>query len=205
MTYATIDDLRESLAQPAHRSPEYAAKMIHPVPDAEVVDRARFILERVRGRVVLDVGASGPMHDKVVQAASRCHGIDREEASGVVGFDLDDTGPVQVPHFDEVEVVLCGEVLEHLSNPGWLLTRLRRQYPVSTIVTVPNAHSKAGRQHIEVGEENVNVGHTAWYSWHTLKVLVERAGYAVKDFKWYNGEPYTAEGIIFVLEPKGVS
>src|SRR3990172_4625529 len=44
-----------------------------------------------------------------------------------------------------------------------------------------------------------NPEHVAYYSWHTLKVLVERHGYGIVEWYWYNGEPGTAEGLIFNL------
>jgi hypothetical protein len=44
------------------------------------------------------------------------------------------------------------------------------------------------------------VDHCYWFSWRTLKTLVERAGYAVAEFHWYGpGEPGFSEGLIFVL------
>lgn len=199
MSYATIDALRESLARPTPkvRTPEYVAKMLHAVPDAPVVDRAAFIRERCQGKVVLDVGASGPMHDVIVKVASTTYGLDRRDGPDITGFDLDAILP-ELPCFKDVEIVVCGEVLEHLSNPGWLLARLHEQYRVPVIVTVPNAFTAAGRKHLENGIENVNKDHVAWYSYHTLKGLLERHGYTIAEFAWYNGQPFTAEGLIVV-------
>lgn len=202
--FATVDALRESLAAPAGRapSPEYAAKMLHPVPDAPVVDRVRFVLNRVRGRRVLELGASGPLHAAIVREAAYAVGIDRAPAEGVLGFDLDDVGRPDIPCPDlDPELVVAGEVLEHLSNPGFTLARLRRQFPgVPVLVTVPNAFSAAARRRMAGGVENVNLDHVAWYSWRTLKTLVERAGYEVVEFCWAGpGDPGTAEGLIFVL------
>jgi hypothetical protein len=69
------------------------------------------------------------------------------------------------------------------------------------LITVPNAHCVIGRQHILRGVESVNIDHVAYYSWRTLKTLVERYDYVVKEFYWYlPGQPRTAEGLIFVVE-----
>jgi 2-polyprenyl-3-methyl-5-hydroxy-6-metoxy-1,4-benzoquinol methylase len=198
--YATIDDLRSQLGAPESKvSPEYAAKMLHAVPDAEVVDRAKFILERCKGQVVLDVGASGPMHEAIVKVAAKVYGIDRQDGDGVVGIDLDDYHAA-LPVFADVTRIVCGEVLEHLSNPGWFLKRLRDAYRCETIITVPNAFAEAGRGQLKRGTEVVNRDHVAWYSYKTLSVLLERHGYAVKQFYWYGGQPYTSEGLIVVTE-----
>ena len=62
MSYATLDALRESLARPTPRataSPEYAAKMLHAIPEAPVVDRIAFVLTRCQGKRVVELGASG--------------------------------------------------------------------------------------------------------------------------------------------------
>lgn len=202
--YATIEELRSQLGsrRPAASSIEYAEKMLHRVPAAPVVDRAAFILEHCRGRRVLEFGASGPMHEAVFQAASACYGVDREDGPfGVIGFDLDDVSRSELPSVPTPEVILCGEVLEHLSNPGWFLTRLRRQYDgVPVIITVPNAFSSAAAKHIAKGVENVNRDHVAWYSYRTLFTLLERHGFTSNLFAWYHGEPYTAEGLIVLAE-----
>ncbi len=205
MSYATLDDLRSSLGKPpdSPASAAYAAKMLHEIPEADVVDRAVFLLKQVAGKRVLEFGASGPMHEAIVKAAAQCVGVDRETFVGVLGFDLDDVTVSSLPDFGPVlpQVIVCGEVLEHLANPGWFLQRLKRQYAgVPVVVTVPNAYSLAGRRHAERGTENVNCDHVAWYSWKTLSVLLGRYGYAVKEFYFYNGEPFTAEGLIFVCE-----
>jgi 2-polyprenyl-3-methyl-5-hydroxy-6-metoxy-1,4-benzoquinol methylase len=203
VTFATLDSLRESLASAPGgtvRSPEYVSKMLHDVPDAEVVDRAKFILDQAHGKVVLDIGASGKLHEELVKAAPLCYGIDRQDGNGIVGIDLDDVR-AELPQFPGIQLIVCGEVVEHLGNPQWFLTRLRAVYPgIPVIVSVPNAFSEIARKHMEQGRENVNVDHAAWYSWRTLTTLAGRAGYAVAEFYWYNGRPGFAEGLVFVLE-----
>lgn len=219
--FRSIDDLRSQLGAPEKPSidPVYAAKMLHAVPDAQVVDRKAFILEWCKGRVVLDVGATGPLHDAIVKVASRVYGIIRPGwfsqsepyftgDKDVVAFDLDDIRADELPKFPwphptddpPVDLVVCGELLEHLSNPGWFLKRLRAAYRCETIITVPNAFAEAGRGQLKRGIEVVNRDHVAWYSYKTLSVLLERHGYDIKGFWWYNGQPYTAEGLIVVTE-----
>lgn len=204
MSYATIDDLRSQLGGPAAPSATdkaYAEKMLHALPKAPTVDRAAFILKRCAGRRVLEFGASGPLHEAIVKAASATIGVDLDDAPGVVGFDLDDVLQLGLPVFTDPDLVVCGEVIEHLSNPGWFLTRLKRQYPgVPVIVTVPNAFSRIAAVHVARGIENVNGDHVAWYSPKTLTTLLTRAGYRLLDFAYYNGDGPTAEGLIAIVE-----
>jgi 2-polyprenyl-3-methyl-5-hydroxy-6-metoxy-1,4-benzoquinol methylase len=201
----TLDDLRNSLDGP---SEEYRRKQLHPVPEAKVVDREAFILERVVGKVVLDIGASGRMHEAVMRASEFCYGIEKPGVPAMSALvrgdhieylDLDDCS-ARLPQFKDVQIVVCGEVIEHLSNPGWFLKRLRAAYKCPVIITVPNAFNDGCRKTLERGVENVNNDHVAWYSFHTLSELVRREGYEVKEHYWYTGRPRFAEGLIFVVE-----
>jgi hypothetical protein len=203
VSYASIDELRSQLG--AHRSTDsqlaYAQKMMHAVPEAPVVDREKTILEHCTGKRVLEFGASGPLHEALTKVASALLGVDRERADGVIAFDLDDVSQDGLPVLPDPDVIVCGEILEHLSNPGWFLTRLRRQYRgILTIVTVPNAFSAITAKHLARGFENVNVDHVCWYSVRTLTTLLTRAGYTDLDFAWYRGQPLTAEGLMVVTK-----
>lgn len=200
MSYATIDDLRSQLGASPQRV-AYDAKMLHDCPDGAIVDRAAFILEKVAGKRVLEFGASGAMHDAMVKASAAIYATDLHRAEGVIAFDLDDITQTLLPSMTDPDVIVCGEVVEHLANPGFFVQRLRRSYPgVPVIITVPNAHSRIGYKHIAKGIENVNIDHVAWYSPRTLRTLVERYGYRITEFAYYNGDGPTAEGLIAVVE-----
>jgi hypothetical protein len=199
VSYVTIDALRSHLGQSPVRE-AYAAKQLHPLPQAETVKRDSFVLDLVRGKRVLEFGASGPLHRAVRSAAASYLGVDKAGSDGVVAFDLDDVSQSALPAFD-AEIILCGELLEHLSNPGWFLARLKRQYPaIPLLVTVPNAFSAIARTWLARGVENVNQDHVAWYSPHTLRVLLQRAGYTQADLAYYNGDGPTAEGLVVLTE-----
>lgn len=167
---------------------DYDEKMIHPIPDTTVVDRVRFILDKCRGKKVLDIGGSGPMSQWLKNIASTTT-VDRQDADICLNVEKDD-----LPQ-GEYDIVLCGEILEHLSNPGMFLDKLC-SYSCPVIITVPNAFSN---NKARIGIENVNPEHVAWYSYYTLKALIERHGFTLYEWYWYNGKPYTAEGIIFVI------
>lgn len=166
----------------------YEEKMLHPIPDTDVVDRARFILDKCKGKKVLDIGGSGLMATWLKEVAYTIT-VDRQDADICIDVEKDD-----LPQ-GEYDIILCGEILEHLSNPGIFLDKLHQYYrPI--IITTPNAF---GNSRARVGIENVNREHVAWYSYHTLKVLIERHGFILHEWHWYNGKPYTAEGLIFII------
>ncbi len=205
--YDILDDIQQNNPQTAH-----AKRMNHKVPKAEVVDRVEYILDAVKGKTVLDIGCAGTngncdLFKKIMVAAHKAYGIDSQENEltkampNVEQFNIDEMLPrdVFLPLFYDIELVIAGELLEHLSNPGALLGAIRTAYShADLLITVPNAFSASAIKHIQKGTECVNIDHTCWFSWRTLKTLVERYGYSVDEVKWYNGKPLIAEGIVFL-------
>lgn len=204
----SVYDLLDEVKRPY--SKEYEAKQIHHVPAMDVVgNRTEWLVERVRGKTVLDVGcASGALHAQLAASAAMCVGIDREPCDSPTSavYDLDAVNMDGDIPFSElpIDTIVCGEVIEHLGNPQQALCRLAGDWPgAELLVTVPNAFSACARQYLAKGIENVNSDHVAWYSWHTLSVLFQRAGWRVVESYWYHGEPLTAEGLIFVGRTDG--
>lgn len=192
----TLSDLRSECSEPL--SAEYRARYLHAVPAAPSVERVSYIVELCRGKRVLSLGASGPLDAAIRKAADVYHGVDKS-AVGATHIDLDAI-PNELMRFARiVDVVVCGEILEHLSNPGKLLDVLHcLRCPV--VISVPNAFMEIGSSWLKKGIENVNDEHVAWYSYRTLKTLVERHGFRIIRWEWYNGPPMTAEGLIFEVE-----
>lgn len=230
---SAFDLLRQECQGIGNKGPDYVSKQLHAIPPAKLVDRTGFILERCKGKVVLDIGASGYMHEAIVSVAKKCYGIDRPPnidgwsdilprimSKDLWGIDLDDQPLKELTalreQIDEVELIICGEVLEHLSNPGRFLEALQEVFKVpghnvsdilscipaaQTVFTVPNAFSAIARRRLEKDMlENVNIDHVAWYSPRTLKTLLERAGYEIKQWACYNGPWPFSEGIIVVCD-----
>ena len=184
----------------------YRRKQVHKIPDAMLVDRGTVILEAARGKRVLHLGCGwpvSPLHQAIAGVAAHLIGIDIQAPPGtdcnVWQMDLD-MRPDGLP-LREYDLIVAGEILEHLGNPGNLLLALKKLFPTTMlIITVPNAFSEIAMQWVRRGYENVNAEHRFWFSYHTLKVLIESAGYTVANWGWYNGQPYTAEGLVFICK-----
>jgi len=174
--------------------------MLHPVPKSTVIDREASILKHCEGKHVLEFGASGKLTHDIQEIAANYCGVNRVTGPRVIAWDLDDftPWPLNVTSF-EPDIIVAGEVIEHLTNPGLFLDRVRTYFTgVPVIITTPNCFALAATRHMEDGVENVNIDHVAWYSYTTLKTLLTRYGFAIEAFHWYKGEPYTAEGMLVV-------
>ncbi len=170
---------------------EYDEKMLHRIPAADSVTRHTYLAAACKGKSILDIGGSGPLKALLSKSAKLYCSIDKQDADYCVDLDRE-----PVPLVGGVELVICGEVVEHLSNPGFFLDGLRR-YTVPVIFTVPNAFAKAGRQWVEKRIECVNLDHVAYYSYYTFSNLLQRHRFTVEKFLWYNGRPGLSEGMIF--------
>jgi hypothetical protein len=183
------------------QGPAYIEKMMHLLPAAPVVDRIAYILDHCKGKHVLNLGAaSGDLHAAIKTVASRVIGVDKASGSDHT-IDLDEepeklNALLGSPKFN---LVVAGELFEHLANPGNLLFHLRLLHcPV--LITAPNAMANISYHWIRRGYEQVNTDHVAYYSWWTLTNLVHRYRFAVHELAWYNGKPGTAEGLIVLTD-----
>ena len=200
---------------------EWQDRMLHKIPDAESVSsRQEYILEQVKGKTVLDVGCAGTdgkctLFKKIMVAALKAYGIDKTDCGlpNTKVLDIDElqsafhpTGVTTIdtlPYAEkDIDLIICSEILEHLSRPGLLLDNLYPFPNAELLITVPNAYSSNAFKQLQKGYECVNDDHVCWYSWRTLKTLIERSGYTVTKFLWYNGAPLFSEGLIMHCERK---
>lgn len=90
------------------------------------------------------------------------------------------------------DVVVCGELIEHIENPGLMLDGIKRFMNKDTIliITTPNPWMKqrVSLVNSDVKEsEWLNKEHVSWYSYQTLKQLLERKGFNEVSYDYYYG------------------
>ena len=192
--FKSVSELRDAIMW--HQDPAYAEKMIHPVPELPTVkDRSAYLIEKAKDKVVLDIGCSGPISEKIKASAKVYYGVDQVQVNGCDVVDLDHRADL-MPKHEDVEIVICSEFLEHLTNPGYFLLVLKKYYAEKLIyITVPNAGGYTVQNNCEI----VNKDHVCWYSYTTLKTLLTRCGFEIMESRWYHGLPHKAEGIIMVV------
>ena len=174
---------------------EYYDKMIHRIPPLKIVEREKWLVDQCRDKRVINYGcASGKLHEVLKLAAKELYGVDKVKGDWFV-LDCDDLGIAELPS-PEVDLIVCGEFLEHLRNPGFFLDRLVKQ-KTPVLVTVPNAFSAVSRYWVNTRKiECVNAGHYCYYSYRTIRHLLESSGFEIAETAWYNGRPRFSEGLV---------
>jgi len=94
--------------------------------------------------------------------------------------------PFPERHF---EIILAGEIIEHLSNPGLFLESLKpllRDSPARLILTTVNAYCAYRFFYsLFMRDESVHPDHVSYYSKKTLTTLLTRHGYDVEHVCFY--------------------
>jgi SAM-dependent methyltransferase len=182
----------------------------------KVVDRVTFIKEHCRGKKVLHLGCTNyPYTMESLKNNDLLHFRLAEISGELYGFDFDQKGldiltesgtknlyMADLENLDKVDlnetfdVIVAGEMIEHLSNVGLFLKGIKRFMNNDTklIITTINAYGALrfaiyGLRGKGGEKEFVHPDHVAYYSYSTLKLVVSRENLAVKDFYFYGIGP----------------
>jgi SAM-dependent methyltransferase len=168
--------------------------------DSRRIEKAPFILERCRGKSVLDLGCirhsaefavkdPGWLHGKVVTTASRAVGVDylaedlkKLRGMGFVMIHGDVTKPIALD--EKFDLIFAGDIIEHLTNfDGFFDNCSRLLKPGGElIITTGNPFYLEGVHYAALkGRVLINPEHTCWMDPQALAQLAERFDYAVKE------------------------
>jgi 2-polyprenyl-3-methyl-5-hydroxy-6-metoxy-1,4-benzoquinol methylase len=191
-----------------------AAFFRHSLVQGPVVrDRDALLVDLCSGRRVLHVGcADAPLtagrlddgtllHEQLLRHASALHGVDIDAAAVQLvlerlGGDYtiadvsDEAGRASLPPF-EPDVVLAGDVIEHVSTAGafvdGLASVVRSSGPSARLVlSTPNGLSIKIPLNTLFGRELVHPDHVALYTPVTLGALLGRCGMTVEEAFYYH-------------------
>ena len=179
-----------------------------------LVQRVEFIKQICKGKKVLHLGCTNyPYTHEAIENEMLLHFELQEICGEVYGFDFDQAGidilekergsknlfRADLERLDEVEldekfgVIIAGEIIEHLNNPGLFLSGIKRFMDENTdlVITTVNAYCAMrfwiyGLRGKGGDNEPVHPDHVAYYSYSTLKLLLERHSLDVKQFLFYN-------------------
>jgi SAM-dependent methyltransferase len=185
---------------------------VHRLPAARLVDRLAELRAIVRAKSVIDLGfvdegqvgskrSQGTwLHEVVASEARNVVGVDAD-AAGVahareLGFaahvaDVEDVDSLAALELDPADIVLAGELLEHLDRPGAFLEAVKQLVAPggALVLTTPNGHALTNVLGGLAGRELVNPDHVAWFSWRTLTTLLGRHGWYIDAVSYYTFPP----------------
>lgn len=182
--------------------------MVHRLPKATTVDRDEFLVDAARGRRTVHVGFTDDGVRSLVQRdGTWLHARLAAVAGSLVGVDIDDAGveearyqgyeayradccdPAELDQLgiEPAELLVAGEVIEHVDSVGSFLDGLAKLVAPGgkMILTTPNACRLTNVVASLAGIEVVHPDHVAWYSWYTLRNVLERHNWAVEEFHTY--------------------
>jgi 2-polyprenyl-3-methyl-5-hydroxy-6-metoxy-1,4-benzoquinol methylase len=211
-----------------------------------IVKKDEKILELCKGKSVLHLGcadypfgveqynARRLLHAKIHDVAKTLFGIDINQ-DGVhflksIGFSDVIVGDAEklnnLDNMGKYDVVVAGELLEHVSNVGKLFESLNSLMHNDSllIVTTPNAHSLKNFLRVLIGRELIHPDHLYYFSPATIDHISKKYSYEIKGNYYYTGEPsgflkkllfapmklvikhlapFISDGLIIVLIKKG--
>ena len=175
-------------------------------PAKDYVHRHDFIAGLCAGKSVLDIGFVGEvstaLDHKVAQFEHSLHLRLNEVAKSVVGIDIDSVAVKSlqarcsdltcvagnVENVEQIpgapfEIIVAGDVLEHMDGPGMALANLRRFLEPNgrLIISVPNAFGLPNYLRFLAGRFTDGPDHVQTYTRFTIANALRRHGYAVEE------------------------
>lgn len=174
------------------------------IPVSRPVDRIKYITGVCAGRCVLDLGAMDEtawqrkrdggtwLHEKIARQALRVDGVDNSELIPPEGLvtaanavirrgDIADLEKCVSALDEPPDVVVAGELIEHLENPLQFVRQfaaLAKLAGKTLVLSTPNA---TAIHNVLIGlarRESMHQDHLCVFSYKTLATLCQRAGFS---------------------------
>ena len=169
-------------------------------------DRWDIIKEMVKGKEVLDLGCVDHeakqeegkdwLHRKIRQSAKSTLGVDyaAEEVSRLknLGYEVIQGNVETLNLGRKFDVIVAGNIIEHLSNPGLFLETVRKHLKEDGvfILTTDNCYGLRSLKAVTFSDGiRPNQEHSMTFEEEVLKQLLRRHHFEIADFYYYNG-PY---------------
>lgn len=205
-------------------------KFVKALPKTKLVHKWDFLIKKSTNQNVLNLGPVGRVDYPTIPIVE-LHKEIMEVSNSVVGIDLDKKGidfakkeginNILWGNVEEIEnislnekftVIIAGDIIEHLSNPGKFLDGLKKFFSEDTELIISTPNSFCFQRFIPtliLKKETLDPDHTCYFSYNTLATLLERHGYRIKEYYgctlerfWeniYKIVPHFATGLIFVV------
>ena len=181
--------------------------------EIRLVQRVEFLSQAVVGKSVLHLGCTDHPYTLDSIANGRLlHAKIKDLTTELVGFHFDEEGikilkeqgmediyRANLEELDEVDlektfdVIIAGEMIEHLNNPGKFLNGIQRFMSPESKLVITTVNAYCGMRFFIYAlrgkggiNEPVHPDHVSYYSYSTLRLLLERHGFEVEDFYFYD-------------------
>lgn len=181
-----------------------------------LVQRVEYIKDVCKEKKVLHLGCTNwPYTEEALQDNALLHLTLQNVASELWGLDADrdglkvlaDKGVSNVRYADlekleeldlneTFDVIIAGEMVEHLSNPGLFLRGIKRFMRPDSILVITTINAYCGFRIFYYGlrgrggsVEPVHPDHVSYYSYSTIHHLLEREQLVAKRFLFYDLGP----------------
>ena len=185
-----------------------ARKGLRRFPDMQFVpDRESFLMSICKGKRVLNLGCGDAiafsdriqrgrhLHRLLADVSGSLHGVDlhantiqklRDEY-GVDNLHVANVERLDIDFGTDFDVIVAGELIEHVNNPGLFLESVSRYMSATTrfVITTPNLHGLKVFIYSLVGRQRIPPDHSLGFSFKMLNEILERHGFYVE--KWYTG------------------
>jgi SAM-dependent methyltransferase len=178
-----------------------------------LVQRIEHLKKASRGKKVLHLGCTDwPYTNEAIEAGTQLHFALAGIAGELWGFDADQEGldyfktkgfenlyRADLEELDELDlnetfdVIIAGEMIEHLSNPGLFLRGIKRFMRPDTKLIITTINAYCGMRFFYYGlrgrggrAEPVHPDHVYYFSYSTLRHLLERENFKETDFFFYD-------------------
>lgn len=185
------------------------------LPPVKLVNNQDFYCNLVRGKTVLHIGCADHkelidikmknheyLHVKLMEYARIVHGIDiNKKAIDYLRtkYNITNIYYCEVTHpkipselLVSYDIVLISEVIEHVLNPGSFLKSIKRFMSHKSLLAVgtPNAFKLHSFFTALKGYEEINPDHKCYFSYLTLKSLLEETGFILDKWQIFiHGNP----------------
>jgi hypothetical protein len=180
-----------------------------------IVERTDYLRQISKGKKVLHIGCLDHPHIilEKVQSGTWLHGLISEVSELCVGVDVNTSGynfvrseigvenihlldlsksvkDAELANLRQVEwdLILCPEILEHITNHQSLLQNLATLacQGTSLVITGPNAFRFVNFVNTVRGFEELNTDHSYWFSFYTLSHILAANGWQPHRLIYYD-------------------
>jgi len=192
----------------------------------QLVQRVDFLKKISEGKKVLHLGCTNaPYTQEAIESGTHLHFDLLNIAKELWGCDADQGGldylsqrgignlfQADLEKLDEVkieekfDVIIAGEMIEHLSNPGLFLQGIKRFMREDTNLVITTVNAYCGMRFFYYGLrgrggrlEPVHPDHVYYFSYSTLNHLIEREKFKATNFHFYDlGKEHRPHGRFYM-------